>query len=332
MPDIITHHIFGNEIISKLKQDIKEKIKNKFELFHIGCQGPDPFLYNYISSINGKKIGRELGDRLHEIKCGDFIINFLKHLKKINRDSPAFNELLSYISGFVCHYSLDKTTHPYIYYVTGIYDKNNPETFNYRGNHKRLEIAMDTVLLYEMYNIHSRKYKITDNILKLKTIPNSILSIYDKLLNDMYDIKSGGEIFLNSYRDMRRIVNISYDPFGIKKFLANIIDKTINKYGSTAYSTLSYYKSCNKEIDYLNKNKKYWYHPCNDNEKYNFNFYELMNNASNTALIFIEIIFNYLNDLVSETDLYNIFKNESYNTGKENVKYKDIKYFNVIFK
>lgn len=331
MPDIITHHIFGNETINKLKQSVKDKIKSNFEIFHIGCQGPDPFLYNYISSINGKKIGCELGDMLHEIKCGDFIINFLKRLREINKNSPAFNELLSYISGFVCHYSLDKTTHPYIYYVTGIYDKNNPDTFNYRGNHKRLEIAMDTVLLYEMYNMNSRKYKITNNILKLKTIPNSINNIYDKLLDELYDIKSGGQIFVNSYKDMRRIVNYSYDPFGIKKFLANIFDKTINKYGNTLYTTLSYYKSCNKDIDYLNKNKKYWHHPCNDNEKYNFDFYELMNIASDTALMYIDIIFNYLNDLVSDTELYEVFKNESYNTGKENDKFEDIKHFDVIF-
>ena len=53
---------------------------------------------------------------------------------------------VSYISGFLCHYILDSTMHPYIYDVAG-YDPYVPNSNEVNGAHTQLENLLDTWLI-----------------------------------------------------------------------------------------------------------------------------------------------------------------------------------------
>lgn len=106
MPTTYAHDQFGKQVAKRLSGPVKELILSQKDAFLIGVHGPDilfyyrPFHRNTINS---------LGIRMHrEVAAPFFRAGRDKYLE--SRDPM----LLSYLLGFICHYMLDSTCHPYI--------------------------------------------------------------------------------------------------------------------------------------------------------------------------------------------------------------------------
>ena len=149
MPDIITHYIFGLDTVHNLKNTpLYPHLKDNLDLFLIGLQGPDPIYYHHLRKKDNKAY---IASKMHTEKTGDFLVSALCQIKKYDIDSKEFSQGLSYLSGFICHYILDSMAHPYIFYLGGRYQEDVPETHKYIGLHKKVELAIDTILCEERH-------------------------------------------------------------------------------------------------------------------------------------------------------------------------------------
>lgn len=101
MPDIVVHTKFGAEVADRLHPDIDRKI------FDFGLLGPDPYLfYRWFVPPFQNRVNR-YSSVMHREHTGDFLVELAKR--------AAFDRaVFSYLCGFLCHYALDSTTHPYI--------------------------------------------------------------------------------------------------------------------------------------------------------------------------------------------------------------------------
>ena len=100
MPDIVVHRHMGYEVWERLGMDLQG------EVFSFGLLGPDPFLfYRFYIPPFRHRINR-YASVMHRERTGDFLLE----LAKSCRDKDNF----SYLAGFLCHYALDSTAHPYI--------------------------------------------------------------------------------------------------------------------------------------------------------------------------------------------------------------------------
>lgn len=101
MPDIVVHARMGAEVIDKLK------IKIDRDAFAFGLLGPDPYLfYRFFLPPFIHRVNR-YSSVMHRVHTGAY----LTELALRSRGNP---ELFAYLSGFLCHYALDSSTHPYI--------------------------------------------------------------------------------------------------------------------------------------------------------------------------------------------------------------------------
>lgn len=105
MPSQYAHNKFGKFVIPKLPVEIKNIIKKYPDSFRIGLQGPD-FLFFYIFK---NKLTR-LGVHIHHNDTYAFMKHAQSVIKKYGTDSPEY----SYITGFICHFTLDNCCHPYV--------------------------------------------------------------------------------------------------------------------------------------------------------------------------------------------------------------------------
>lgn len=104
MPDMTVHNAMGDRVLAKLPEEISARISS--DEFHVGVLGPDPFFFYRFFALpftNGVDLR---GKTMHHRKCG----RFLMELAATAKDDKAF----SYFCGFLCHYALDSTAHPYI--------------------------------------------------------------------------------------------------------------------------------------------------------------------------------------------------------------------------
>lgn len=106
MPTTYTHDFFGKLVYQKLPNEIQEIVRRHKMAYVIGQHGPDLLFYYKPFQVNEIN---QTGHRMHdEIAAGFF--KKCKEQYAIAKDET----LLVYILGFICHYMLDSTCHPYI--------------------------------------------------------------------------------------------------------------------------------------------------------------------------------------------------------------------------
>ncbi|WP_202710156.1 zinc dependent phospholipase C family protein [Sporosalibacterium faouarense] len=330
MPDIITHILFGQDMLSKLKDNEFHKnfVDNK-GLFILGCQGPDIFFYNDFLPWVKDKRGPKIGKLMHLKNTGEFFIEGLKYIKNKINNSNEKKVLFTYLSGFMCHFALDRKAHPYIYYFTGEYDKNRPDTYKYKGYHKRFELIIDTILLMKKQNKRSYKYKVTDKINAGENLPDSIQKFYNYIIELLYKIEIDSHLANDAYRDMKKVFKLIYDPIGIKKGMLCILEILLNDKGN--YCNLTYPRHIEDDIDYMNDLKLQWNHPCDKKDVCNDSFYDIYNKALDDGRRMILNAIEYIQGNKNIEDIVYIFPNTTYTTGRlpENDSVK--KYFSPIF-
>ncbi|ERJ12426.1 zinc dependent phospholipase C family protein [Haloplasma contractile] len=314
MPDIVTHATFAKDVCEKLEdKKLSELIKNHEDLFYLGAQGPDVFFYNDFQPTRKQKRGPKVGSMMHVNKVRDFFIEAFNYIK-FNYDE----RLYVYMLGFVCHHALDRNAHPYIFHVTGEYDKTDHKTREFRGNHLRLERAIDSIFIKERWNENKpSRFKVYHEILKYKSMPDVFIPFFNKTLEKVYDVKDFGEVFIDATKDFKSYFKVIYDRHGIKKMLASIVDLIFNRKGALVFRTMFYYKNVRNKVDYLNLENRKWSHPVYPEETHNTSFLDMYSKGTEEATSQFNIINQYIKDEKSKEELSISIPDVSYSTGKD---------------
>ncbi|MDO4521540.1 MAG: zinc dependent phospholipase C family protein [Eubacteriales bacterium] len=106
MPTTYAHDLFGKMVYHRVNEELQRLILQHKTAYQIGLHGPD--ILFYVRPFHKNRIN-ELGQRMHEEQASVFF----RHAKKIYAQTKDPN-VLAYLMGFVCHFMLDSTCHPYI--------------------------------------------------------------------------------------------------------------------------------------------------------------------------------------------------------------------------
>lgn len=329
MPQAYTHILGGKESLKTLKRSKIYSIYDNIELFYLGCMGPDLFSYQNIYTWIKNRPKNKLADKMHTQNCGSFIIDALKYIKNtsVNNSKSELDQRAVYMMGYLCHYAMDKTAHPYVFYKTGLssfYNKQNPETYIYRYSHTMLEMAIDYHMAKKIEGSDIHKIKVHEYFDTGKNIPSSIKDLYDHMFSIYFKdyVSSLCTDFINeSYKGMKFIWKFIYDPNNIKGKLLKIFNKDYFLYPKAPY-----------EKDYMNTNRKLWYHPCDKKIYSNKSFYKLFDDAVCETYIIINWAIDYLNGDVNINTLQKLVGNFSFDTGLDIRKHSQkMKYFDPIY-
>lgn len=106
MPTTYAHDTFGKMVFQKLPADIRERLAGHINAYLIGLHGPDILFYYHPFRSNEVN---EKGSRMHR----EIASSFFRRGKEYYAETGD-EEALAYLLGFICHYMLDSTCHPYI--------------------------------------------------------------------------------------------------------------------------------------------------------------------------------------------------------------------------
>ena len=108
MPSITTHHLFGQTVLKMRGEDLSP---DAYDAFVWGCQGPDPFFFAAFGTR--PRVYLRFGQLLHSTGVTRSFGFFLDSARRA--EGPSREILRGYLSGYLCHYALDRTAHPYVY-------------------------------------------------------------------------------------------------------------------------------------------------------------------------------------------------------------------------
>ena len=107
MPSTYAHRRFGANVLDHLPAPLQEKLEAHRELYDIGLHGPDVLFYYHAAKSTPVSA---LGNAMHD-EPGRKFFDRARHVVHTETDRDA---ALAYALGFVCHFALDSTCHPYV--------------------------------------------------------------------------------------------------------------------------------------------------------------------------------------------------------------------------
>jgi len=324
MPSSITHNYFMQDVYNKLDNKIKNKIV--IEDAKTFSQGPDIFyFYNMCFGRKSKKY-RNMGNYMHKHNINLYFNNMINYIKNNNLEND--KQYLSFLYGSIAHVVLDSTIHPFVFYKTGIFKKDVPDTYKYSGLHQEMEYYLDAYMIFQNEKKEAKDFKMYKYILNNNKLTHNTLNLIDNTIKETYNYNNMDKIYEKCIKDMKKFFKLfNYDHFGIKKLLYTLLD-TITPKKFIRKKKFSFYLTHNSKKHYLNLEKNEWNHPIDLYETYNYSFIELY-------IIALDKTYNIINEIdkiltskkIDNNKINNLFQNLSYTTGKECNNTRKMKYF-----
>lgn len=323
MPNIITHKIFAEEALKDLsKQDIKDIIERHPQIFYIGSNGPDFLFFQHAKPWEAYKSHtlNHLGSAMHSVHINDFYRVAIRCIKEQKKEDVK-EMMMAYLFGHLCHWALDKTTHPYIFYRTG-----NCKGLS-AGYHHRFESMMDTMMLEKFHHVSIKDYRSYEICEYDEDILRAIARIYVPVAKEVYHVEVKVHELretLNSWYDIQKML---YDPKNIKYCALKGVEGVIRKPWMISGNVVK--NKIDERYDVLNEEKRIWYHPCDDHISSNASFLELFERAVPTAIAVIEKAYGCIEYDADIQGVLHILKDQAYDTGMDGER--ELKYFDIIY-
>ncbi len=320
MPASVTHAYFAKDVYDVLPKEIKSNLSvDRCRMFG---QSTDAFMfYNLFSLFPGKKI-RKFQYYFHTNHTQSFFIHLLEYM----RDNDIHDQdTYSFLVGFICHYVLDSTLHPFVVYKTGYMEKGKPSTYQYNNMHAFMETFIDNDMIRRREKTNPYQFDIGKFCFQLKPFSNELNQAIRYSFLSTFEMDHMDKIYFKSLKQMKNaLLFFRKDRYGIKKFGYKMVDKITPKW-TYRFEAISYHYPLEDKNNYLNSSHKLWRNPIQYNLTSNESFLDLYLKAIRKAKVIVCASFDYLDG--KEIDLEQIFPNISYVTGLDCNNHKELKYF-----
>lgn len=277
MPDILTHIAFADEVLKQMEDnELKRQIQKRIEIFRFGAQGPDFFFYHNFYYGKEDRI-KSVGHFMHERKTGEFLKKCFDDLCLKETCQESFFDLLSYYTGFLCHYILDKNAHPFIYCYSGYSFEKGREKGTYSSIHKKMENHIDVYIWYNKKNQKAFKERVDKLIYLKKGIPQSIKEHLHENITHIYQVQLSQKEIEVSYKHMIKALKLLYDPLNIKKCMLHGFKQLRGRNFEIGKPLYTWNTKASEKV--LNLEKSSWTHPLDASRVYDLSFMDLYENA-----------------------------------------------------
>lgn len=277
MPATITHYLHAETVRDRLAE---KGIRTDRSMLLWGAQGPDIMYFHRAMPHQLGKSLRRAGSALH---CCDPERLFCTMATLCGGE---YGGALDYALGFLCHYSLDRTAHPYIYALQKAYIEKTAFKHNPSYIHNLAESSIDVVMLRELRGKSPFELDI-NNILDPDAGKISAQSAF--LAAALAEILPQHRISQRSlaaaFRDMNRNAALMTDRGGKKK-LISALESVLHT--GPALSSLLKGSAPDGSMDYMNTARTAWENPFDAAaEPQSSTFYELFDASVDDAVSLI---------------------------------------------
>ena len=197
MPATVTHAYFSNDVYDILPNQIKERISlSRIKMFG---QGTDPLMFYHLFSVKpGKKI-RLMQRVCHRQHTRDFFCQFIEDIKKSHLEEDS--DVCSFLCGFICHYVLDSTIHPFVIYKTGNFDKHNKVTYKYNNLHLFMETYLDNHLIRKREHQNPYSFSIVKYSFDLAPFSSGLNQVIHSSFDKVYHVSNMDSIYYQALKE-----------------------------------------------------------------------------------------------------------------------------------
>lgn len=268
----------------------------------LGSQGPDPLFMLGIFPLRPSSKPLKLGNVLHSSRTGAFLTALLSEARKGNPVQRAF------ALGFLTHYALDSTVHPYVY----------SQSIDKKGRyssplHLRLEKHWDT--LYLLRDGGHGTPVMTPGVLDAKPHWQAIAAVWASAAQTVYPEQGfTPELIEKSFGDAVRVCRLTHSPHGVKYGTFWVLERII---GKPALITSQMCPVIPSRKDITNTEGRPWRAPSQPGIERREGLDQLFGVAVSRAAELLRAAGSYFDRDLDEKALAAIIGNVGYDTGME---------------
>ncbi|HSV94028.1 MAG TPA: zinc dependent phospholipase C family protein [Desulfobacterales bacterium] len=314
MPSHFTHLIFAEESLAgALGDEATPILRTHGNLLRFAAQGPDIFYHNQRTMPTGLRFGVAL----HKHGYGSMVGEMVREALRLGM-GPA-TELGSYVLGFATHAILDRHTHPYIIHFAG-WDEGGRQGDNRAYHtHPFLERILDLLVLGERRGLEPSRFDFLPLVRLAHGLPYPVLKALVKGLHAIYPT------FARKSLDRARIENAYHDTVFFYKLtnhlnaeLPHMAWKKDRKDGFRQRRLgLLHPREVPPGVDFLNRERRPWCHPCDDTAVSHEGFLDLYARALDESVRTVTILQAALSGRASIEDAAAAVSDLSLDTGRD---------------
>lgn len=239
-----------------------------------GAQGPDFFFcHRFLPTMRGESL-RGYGHALHEAKPS-VVLNAMRDFLSAH-DSPLYR---SYIMGFVNHYTLDSTAHPYVNALVRELLEDRPKE-NETSLHTEIESALDTILLRKESGKVPTEIRMGKFFPKDMPVQLAIGRIYHHVLAAVFGDDIPEAAVVAATKDAHFIFSLLTDRTTLKQKFFSRIEKGKPHYISARFLPLME----RDDVDYANTVHAPWH---GEDGVHYTDFFEMLEEAAERSVALI---------------------------------------------
>ena len=229
MPAIITHDQFALQALQLPEASFVQTGQQR-EAFQLGSQGPDPLFY--IAVHPTLHAYSKLGSRMHAQEPAALIGAMARSVDAVPAQDRGV--ALAYAAGFVCHYLLDRTAHPFIYAQQYAFcDAGVPGLTRADGSevHAVIESELDELVLYTRTGLTIASYEPQHEILQLDDEALACVSRQVAYAaGQAYGQQLAPGLFATAVRSFRFVQGVFHSPSGRKREALGRVEELVRPY------------------------------------------------------------------------------------------------------
>lgn len=229
MPALITHDLFGREVLEALRPAFITT-KQETEAFLLGNQGPDPLFYCVVNPAIGTWY--KLGRHMHRNAPSTLLASMSHAIDEIPTQAQPIAR--AYSAGFLCHYFLDSTAHPFIYAqqyalcsagIDGLTEQDGSEV------HAVIESELDEMMLYTRTHQTIATRLPHRSILQADEHTLAVVSyLLARTMQRAYGLTISPGLFAQSVHAYRFVQGIFDSPTGFKRAVLGSLERIVRRH------------------------------------------------------------------------------------------------------
>ena len=267
MPALLTHDFFGQDMLDRItgdffSRDNDEQLSTELRrAFLLGNQGPDPLFYAQLTPAFAKV--KQFGTLMHAEKAAETLAAFRRIA--LCAAEPNQSLLLAYLLGFLCHYSLDSSLHPFVYAQQYAICDAGAKGLDRRDGqvvHGQIEADLDAMMLARRSDSGPprRKPKYPQQVLLASDETLGLLDqAYQAMAHEVYAQDLPEQSFVRGVKDMRLTVSLMYSPRGIKRSVVGGLERLGRRH--SLVQAMSPRFSVGISCDFDNRQHAEWVNP-----------------------------------------------------------------------
>lgn len=261
MPAILSHDLFGRGVLEDVTKLLGLRSLDERDAFLLGNQGPDPLFYLVADPLMHK--WSPLGNAMHDGSPAELLLAMREAYLRL--EGYERQVARAYVAGFACHWLLDSTMHPFVYFwqhgicragVPGLSEKDGSKV------HAEIERDLDEMVLFSLTGRTVERWVPHERTLSAtRTTLAAIDKLYFYVALWVYDKPIDPRTFSTAVIEFRLAQRLLDSAHGRKRAVVGTLERALGRTPYSLLAAMSHRARPEDTSDFDNRERAAWENP-----------------------------------------------------------------------